>query len=876
MTPQLKRAMIVLSCLLVAWTGLTSAAQAQPAPVVQAQEVEGVVPLVPQEGAVVEVEWPKLPPLDQIPPMPMPDPPEPGQEKLGLVGSVLVHDALAGETTELGETESLPLQALLSGSGGDGYAGADGGGGFEIMPESFGTMTHIGNTGDSPWRMNAKLLMRFETTSGTDAWFVCSGSMVDAETVLTAAHCVYSRDEDIVDWAKEIYVYPGWDGDGDMWPPPDPVNAYGWARGTWYAAGSDYVSSGNTDADCGVISVTRAVGMLTGWYGWTYGQDCAWIQAKTYHNTSYPAENCPLAGLHNGVDMYYWYGMVDACPNNQMQLNTGGGNCFDTVWGGMSGSGMYWIDDTVRRVHAVGSTSNRYDRGYYCKLWQGFADYMNGTFIPGCRGTTFDLQALDCNAEPATIAAGSSTTLLNHLATNPTNNDPASATYTYNVYLSTNNSISSADTLLSGQYYTWDFAPMSSVRINMVQVTIPADTAPGNYWLGLEYDAATDGYTSNNATNGWDAVPITVYCPSQAAPTGVAASDGAYTGYTRVTWAAPTGAATYEVWRNTVNSSGTATRIAQSLTGTWYDDSTGTPGSVYYYWVKAKNACGNTSGFSASDLGWRALMAPGSVAASDGAYWTYVRVTWAGVTGASHYQVYRNTINDSGSAAAVSGWQTATSLNDTSAIEGQVYYYWVRAAVDSAGTRPSGYGGPNTGWRDWEPPFITAAVSSKRHGGVNYNVVLSPPGVECRTNESMKVVTTFDKPIQAIGGLDPSDVSVSSGVITGMSMGRNDVSVTVAKIPNASVVYVAFPGIAEADHSTAVVVDSLCFGTLYGDVTNDGKVNIFDLVQIRNNLNQALATSNFRSDVNVDNAINIFDLVVVRNSLNTAIPGGCD
>lgn len=119
------------------------------------------------------------------------------------------------------------------------------------------------------------------------------------------------------------------------------------------------------------------------------------------------------------------------------------------------------------------------------------------------------------NAQPATIQAGSSTTLLNHLATNPTNGT-RNQFFTFRVYLSTNDVISSADTLLSTQGYSWNFGAMSSVRLHMAQVTIPVNTPAGNYWLGVEYDCATtDANCSNNATNGWDAVPITV----TAAPT---------------------------------------------------------------------------------------------------------------------------------------------------------------------------------------------------------------------------------------------------------------------------------------------------------------------------------------------------------------------
>jgi len=71
----------------------------------------------------------------------------------------------------------------------------------------------------------------------------------------------------------------------------------------------------------------------------------------------------------------------------------------------------------------------------------------------------------------------------------------------------------------------------------------------------------------------------------------------------------------------------------------------------------------------------------------------------------------------------------------------------------------------------------------------------------------------------------------------------------------------------------------VCIRVLAGDANNDGKVNIFDLVLVRNNLNQPVVAANFRSDVNADGSINIFDLVFVRNNLNMVVglcPGaGC-
>ena len=55
-----------------------------------------------------------------------------------------------------------------------------------------------------------------------------------------------------------------------------------------------------------------------------------------------------------------------------------------------------------------------------------------------------------------------------------------------------------------------------------------------------------------------------------------------------------------------------------------------------------------------------------------------------------------------------------------------------------------------------------------------------------------------------------------------------------------------------------------------GDVNLDCKVNILDLIFIRNRLNQDPATGdNWQADVNADGKINILDLIAVRNALNT-------
>ena len=60
---------------------------------------------------------------------------------------------------------------------------------------------------------------------------------------------------------------------------------------------------------------------------------------------------------------------------------------------------------------------------------------------------------------------------------------------------------------------------------------------------------------------------------------------------------------------------------------------------------------------------------------------------------------------------------------------------------------------------------------------------------------------------------------------------------------------------------------------ILGDADMNCRVNILDLIFIRNRLNQDAATGdNWRADVNEDARINILDLIFVRNKLNTQCP----
>ena len=186
-----------------------------------------------------------------------------------------------------------------------------------------------------------------------------------------------------------------------------------------------------------------------------------------------------------------------------------------------------------------------------------------------------------------------------------------------------------------------------------------------------------------------------------AVPANVSATDGTSTDNVTVTWSAVSNATSYEVWRGIPSSSASATKIASGITGTTYPDVTANPGQKYYYWVKAVNASG-TSAFSSSSSsndGYRALLAPTGVSATDGTSTTGVGVTWNAVPNATFYCVYRATTPEGTKTALMSTWQAGLSYNDTSAVVGTPYYYFVKAGRSTAGTYASAYSAYDAGMR---------------------------------------------------------------------------------------------------------------------------------------------------------------------------------
>ncbi len=362
--------------------------------------------------------------------------------------------------------------------------------------EALGSPSAVTSTA-FPWSTQCRIF--FTQTGGN---FVCSGTLVDAKTLLTAGHCVHEGGGG--NWSTAVTVSPAWDGDD---------GGFGSANYTSLHSYTGWTVSGNYDWDMGYIRLDRPLGFLTGWLGYGYDNNDSFFSGSTFNFAAYPGCGsgcfCSFAGCPN--QLYYGFGTFDSVSTYRLTANL-------TSWcftGGMSGGGIYFLDGASNR-YVYGANSTRSTSGCtivsntWTRMTQTEFDDLQLSVIPGGYPVSLDLVPLDVNAS-GSVSAGARLSFLDYLVANSSLSDPASAAYDADFYLSTNDNISTADTLLQTRSFTWNFAAKSSVRItsssNLPQ--IPAGTLPGAYWLGLILDVV-DADVNNNDTDGWDAVPITV------------------------------------------------------------------------------------------------------------------------------------------------------------------------------------------------------------------------------------------------------------------------------------------------------------------------------------------------------------------------------
>ena len=275
--------------------------------------------------------------------------------------------------------------------------------------------------------------------------------------------------------------------------------------------------------------------------------------------------------------------------------------------------------------------------------------------------------------------------------------------------------------------YEWELDALEPATVagncQSLPFTLTVDQG-GGYWLQYRWTLMAPDKNGNDTSTyvgtfdstdphqvedqqGWYSVQVD-FTVIPSSPSSVSASDGTYADRVAVSWSSVSGATQYHAFRCTTTSTSSCSQI-YSGSSTSYNDTGASPGTTYYYRVKACNAAG-CSGYSGYDAGYRlaAPVPPSSVQASDGTYTDRVAVSWSSVSGATQYQAFRCTTTSTSSCSQIySG--SSTSYNDTNASPGTTYYYRVKAC-NAAGC--SGYSSYNAGYRAVAVPSAPSSISA--------------------------------------------------------------------------------------------------------------------------------------------------------------------
>ncbi|NBX37707.1 MAG: hypothetical protein EBR10_10890, partial [Planctomycetes bacterium] len=291
--------------------------------------------------------------------------------------------------------------------------------------------------------------------------------------------------------------------------------------------------------------------------------------------------------------------------------------------------------------------------------------------------------------------------------------------------------------------------------------------------------ASTSFFTDNTAVPG---VPASYFVrpvliggalgpPSQVdsgwramqAPLGVVASDGSNTESIELSWTAAAGAVRYIVLRSQGNAA--PVLLNDSVTGPPFFDQSAVAGLTYSYSIRAVGQlAGAVSPNSIPNDGWRGLVAPTAVSATDGTVAAGVVVSWLPSTGAATYRVVRAVeVNGAvGPAVQLAAGITSLQFTDSTAAVGAQYRYTVRAAAANP-LRLSGASAFDVGYRLVPAPASVNATdgTSTAHVGVNWSGVLGATGYQVLRRIG---TATFEQVGSVSGALVWSDTTASPGV----------------------------------------------------------------------------------------------------------------
>ena len=171
----------------------------------------------------------------------------------------------------------------------------------------------------------------------------------------------------------------------------------------------------------------------------------------------------------------------------------------------------------------------------------------------------------------------------------------------------------------------------------------------------------------------------------QAAPTGLIATAG--NGQTLLSWTAPVGAVSYNLYRSTTSGGEGNVPIKTGVVTTTYSDTGLTNGQGYFYQVTALGASATESVHSNEAAATPQAVPPAPLGLTATPGNTQIVLAWSAVSGAPSYHVQRALV--SGGPYTVVASPVSAGYTDTALVNGTAYYYVVTAVNTNGDSLPS-------------------------------------------------------------------------------------------------------------------------------------------------------------------------------------------